>query len=115
MLDVHPSHHPTRTWGDFFIHIATIVIGLLIAIALEQTVEHLHHRHQATEMADKLRAESLENRRIVEFNIANCDQAISAIDQDMRTLENMKVFGERATSTLIPVPKTITYYPSDSA
>jgi hypothetical protein len=115
MLDVHPPRHPTRTWGDFFIHIATIVIGLLIAIALEQTVEHLHHRRQATEMAEKLRAESLANRRVVEFNIANCNQAISAIDQDMRTLENMKVFGEHATSALIPLPQTITYYPSDSA
>jgi hypothetical protein len=115
MLEVHPPHHPTRTWGDFFIHIATIVIGLLIAIALEQTVEHLHHRHQATEMAEKLRDESLANRRVVEFNIANCDQAISAIGQDMRTLENMKVFGEHAPSVLLPVPQTITYYPSDSA
>jgi hypothetical protein len=27
----------------------------------------------------------------------------------------MKVFGEHATSALIPIPKTITYYPSDSA
>jgi hypothetical protein len=115
MLDVHAPHETVHTWKDFFIHIATITIGLLIAISLEQTVEYLHHRHQATEMADKLRAESLANRRVVELNIANCDQAISAIDQDMRALENMKVFGEHATSALIPVPKTITYYPSDVA
>ena len=39
MLDVHPPHNPTHTWRDFFIHIATIVIGLLIAIGLEQSVE----------------------------------------------------------------------------
>ena len=45
MLDVHPPHHPATTWRDFFIHIATIVIGLIIAVALEQTVEHLHNRH----------------------------------------------------------------------
>ena len=32
MLDVHPPHHAANTWRDFFIHIATIVIGLLIAI-----------------------------------------------------------------------------------
>jgi hypothetical protein len=115
MLDVHPPHETVHTWKDFFIHIATITIGLLIAISLEQTVEYLHHRHQAKEMADKLRAESLANCRIVEFNIANCDQAINAIDQDMRTLENMKVFGEHVTSALIPIPQTITYYPSDSA
>jgi hypothetical protein len=115
MLDVHALHDRVHTWKDFFIHIATITIGLLIAIALEQTVEYLHHRHQANEMAEKLRAESLANRRAVEFNIANCDQAIRAIDQDMRTLKDMKVFGEQATSALIPIPQTMTLYLSDTA
>ena len=46
MLDVHPPHHPTHGWRDFFIHIATITVGLLIAVGLEQTVETLHQRHQ---------------------------------------------------------------------
>jgi len=41
MLDVHPPHEAIHTWKGFFIHIATIVIGLLIAIGLEQTVEVL--------------------------------------------------------------------------
>jgi hypothetical protein len=50
MLDVHPAHHAASTWRDFFIHIATIVIGLLIAIGLEQTVEHFHQRHQLQEL-----------------------------------------------------------------
>jgi hypothetical protein len=31
MLDVHAPHEPVHTWKSFFIHIATIVIGLLIA------------------------------------------------------------------------------------
>jgi hypothetical protein len=39
MLDVHPPHQAIHGWRDFFIHIATIVVGLLIAVALEQTVE----------------------------------------------------------------------------
>jgi hypothetical protein len=37
--EVHPSHPAIRTWRDFFVHITTIVIGLLIAIGLEQSVE----------------------------------------------------------------------------
>ena len=48
MLDVHP-HQAVHTWRDFLVHIATIVIGLLIAISLEQTVEFFHHRHQVEE------------------------------------------------------------------
>jgi hypothetical protein len=50
MLDVHPPEHTPHTWRDFFIHIATIVIGLLIAIGLEQTVEYIHHRHLRHEL-----------------------------------------------------------------
>jgi hypothetical protein len=46
MLDVHAPHESVRTWKDFLIHIATICVGLLIAVALEQTVEAVHHRHQ---------------------------------------------------------------------
>src|ERR1700733_10097267 len=46
MLDVHPPHHAASTWRDFFIHIITSVIGLLIAVGLEQAVEYLHQRHQ---------------------------------------------------------------------
>jgi len=57
MLDVHPPHHAANSWRDFFIHIATIVVGLLIAIALEQTVEAIHHRHQRNELIEQLDAE----------------------------------------------------------
>ncbi len=58
MLDVHPPHHAAHSWRDFFIHIATIVVGLLIAVGLEQTVEALHHRHQAAELREALHIES---------------------------------------------------------
>jgi hypothetical protein len=57
MLDVHPPHAPTHTWRDFLLHIATIVIGLLIAIGLEQSVEYLHHRRQLAETREALRIE----------------------------------------------------------
>jgi hypothetical protein len=62
MLDVHAPHEVLHTWKDFFIHIATIVVGLLIAIGLEQSVEYFHHRHQVAE----IRASLAEERRINE-------------------------------------------------
>ena len=58
MLDVHPAHHAASTWRDFFIHIITIVIGLLIAVGLEQTVEHFHHQHQLRELRQGLLADA---------------------------------------------------------
>jgi hypothetical protein len=57
MLDVHAPHQLVHTWKDFLIHIATIVVGLLIAIGLEQTVEHFHHKHQVAEVRDSLSVE----------------------------------------------------------
>jgi len=49
MLDVHPSPHAATSWREFFVHIATIVLGLLIAVGLEQTVLFLEHRHEIAE------------------------------------------------------------------
>ena len=66
MLDVHPPHHAANTWRDFFIHIATIVVGLLIAVGLEQSVEWMHHRHQRHEVQEELRAEAEQNIATIE-------------------------------------------------
>ena len=56
MLDVHTPHETTRTWKDFFIHVAIITIGLLIAIGLEQTVALVHHRHLNQQLEQQMRA-----------------------------------------------------------
>ncbi len=71
MLDVHPPHHPAHTWPDFFIHIATICVGLLIAIGLEQAVEWLHHRHQAEQIVAALQRESDANDQVNSQDLAN--------------------------------------------
>jgi hypothetical protein len=64
MLDVHAPHESTHTWKDFFIHIATIVIGLLIAVCLEQSVEAIHHRHQVHELRAQMREVFANNLRL---------------------------------------------------
>jgi len=69
MLDVHPPHHAANTWRDFLIHIATIVLGLLIAIGLEQTVEWMHHRHQLHQLEADLHTEGIRNLHIALDNI----------------------------------------------
>jgi hypothetical protein len=56
MLDVHAPHQLVHTRRDFFVHIATIVIGLLIAVGLEQSIEALHHRNQRSELEAEMHA-----------------------------------------------------------
>jgi len=66
MLDVHAPHQKVHTWKDFLIHIAAITIGLLIALALEATVEWRHHKHEAQEALARLAQEVVHNRLVLE-------------------------------------------------
>ena len=63
MLDVHPPPHAAHGWRDFFVHIATIVIGLLIALGLEQAAEGIHHRAQVREAREAIVQERSANQR----------------------------------------------------
>jgi hypothetical protein len=56
VLDVHAPHESVHSWRSFFIHIATIVIGLFIAVAIEQTVESIHHRSESKNLQEQMRA-----------------------------------------------------------
>ncbi|MGC2620068.1 MAG: hypothetical protein WA414_13575, partial [Acidobacteriaceae bacterium] len=69
MLDIHPAHHAATTWRDFLVHIATIVLGLLIAIGLEQSVELLHHRNQRLQLQEDLRNEAVQNLQVIDRDL----------------------------------------------
>ena len=90
-MDVHPPHQPLHTWRDFFIHIATIVVGLLIAIGLEQSVEWIHHRHLVHTAEENLREEAETNVQVLERDqhfLLTVHRAVSADLETLRILEN---------------------------
>jgi hypothetical protein len=62
MLDVHAPHHKLDSVREFVVHILTITVGLLIALGLEASVEHMHHRHQRREAEATIRREIQQNR-----------------------------------------------------
>ncbi len=70
MLDVHAPHESIQTWKSFLTHIAAIVIGLLIAVSLEQSVEFFHHRHQRHELDAALQRDGEANRGYINDDIA---------------------------------------------
>jgi hypothetical protein len=86
MLDVHAPHEPINTWKGFVLHIATIVIGLLIAVTLEQTVEYLHHRHEVREAREALAAEHAENIRRYHDNVRDHLLRLANQSNDQRVL-----------------------------
>ncbi len=87
MLDVHPPHSPTHTWRDFFIHIATICVGLLIAVGLEQSVEALHHRHQREYLEHQMYVESVQNLDLVNAQIRFAAQRRDYLNACVRALQ----------------------------
>ena len=63
MLDVHPPHGKMHGVGDFFLHLFTITIGLLIALGLENLAER-HQKHELREQAEaNLRTEIHDNQK----------------------------------------------------
>jgi len=68
-MDVHPPHAGIHSWKDFWIHLGTITVGLLIAISLEQSVEWLHRVHERHVLQGELREEGNENVRAVQVDI----------------------------------------------
>jgi hypothetical protein len=73
MLDVHPLQRAPHTWREFLLHIATISVGLLIAIGLEQSVEFVHRNHERNRLRNDLRIEGLINRERIDAAIQNLD------------------------------------------
>lgn len=65
MIDVHPPEHGIHGTRDFFLHLFTITIGLLIALGLEAGAEAIHHRHQRIEAETTIRQELTENRETI--------------------------------------------------
>ena len=86
MLDVHPAHHAASTWRDFFIHIATIVLGLIIAVGLEQTVEYVHHRHQARDARTNILDEVRVNLDILQDNQKDLTESQQQLAQNLDLL-----------------------------
>lgn len=96
-MEVHAPEHPIHTWRDFFIHIATITIGLLIALALEQTVEAIHHRHIVLVTRENIRREMERNEKNTQENLAKLSheaQVMTANVEKARLLrDNPKAMG----------------------
>jgi hypothetical protein len=90
MLDVHPAHHAASTWRDFFIHIATIVLGLLIAIGLEQTVERIHQHYQLRETREALEQERKANEKAWADNEYDWRRTFVELKNNLTVLEYIR-------------------------
>ncbi|HXE07250.1 MAG TPA: hypothetical protein VN612_05100 [Acidobacteriaceae bacterium] len=90
MIDIHPPQHGALTRRDFFIHLSTVILGILIAIGLEQTVEYLHHRYLAAEATKALSQERKQNEAANDFNIFATQHHERDLQHDLAMLDAVR-------------------------
>ena len=86
MLDVHPPHEPVHSWREFLLHIATITIGLFIALMLEAAVEGLHHRHIVREARETIRHEVEQNHALAVDDLRFLQEDIDRMQSNLVTI-----------------------------
>lgn len=70
-MHIHTPSEEIYSWPQFFIHLAVIVLGLLLAVAIEQMVERLRHGHVRQEIEAQTREVLESNEKQVTSGVAD--------------------------------------------
>jgi hypothetical protein len=90
MIDVHAPHESVHSWKDFFLHIAIITIGLLIAIGLEQAVVYIEHCHEVAATREALRIEREINANRFAVETEELHRYVPMLKTDLAIFEYLK-------------------------
>jgi len=71
-LDIHAPDHPILSLKEFFVHIAVVTVGILIALSLEGVREIVHDRRLVRETRENFHAE-------LSYDLAHDDHEYSAV------------------------------------
>jgi hypothetical protein len=89
-LDVHAPHHSIGGWKDFFVHLLTITVGLLIAVGIEGCVE-LHREHKLVgEARETMREEIQHNSKEMKDAVGKLDQQSAIMKKNIETLTRIQ-------------------------
>jgi len=89
VLDVHAPHEPIYGWREFFIHLATITIGLLIALSLEGCVELWHHRSLVHEAEASMQIEIEANARELRGALDDVRKEQDSLKKDIAVMKKI--------------------------
>jgi len=87
MIDVHAPEHRISGGRDFFLHLFTITVGLLIALGLENAAEAWHHRHQRQEAEQTIQRELVYNKKHLIETAFVLQQEMESLTKAMAYLE----------------------------
>jgi hypothetical protein len=89
-MEVHPPHEPIHTWRQFFLHLFTITVGLLIALGLEAAAEAIHHRHLLHQAERDLRKEMVDNHEHLFKDERQLKVATQQFTDNLRLLDALR-------------------------
>jgi hypothetical protein len=89
VLEVHPPNEPVHSWRDFFLHLATITIGLLIALSLEGCVELWHHRSLVHEAEASMQIEIDANARELQGALDDVRKEQDFLKKDIEVMKTV--------------------------
>ena len=98
MSDIQPVREVPHRWRDFLVQIAAIVIGLLLALALDRIVGYFHERNQLAQARRDLRLEIEQNRRVWTKNVAEAERIQKELETDISVIQALQ-------SNTVPVAK----------
>lgn len=97
-MDIELPEKPIHSVKDFFIHIFTITVGILIALGLEQAVEAYHHR----QLADEARANIITELRDNKHNLDSVRNGIPKVLKEPQ--ETLKLVNQALAHSLTKTP-----------
>ena len=90
VIDIHPPHQAAHSWRDIFVHLATITVGLFIALSLEGCVEWQHHRHLVHEARENIRSEMQDNQKELKGALDVIHKEQAEVKSDIEALKQLK-------------------------
>jgi hypothetical protein len=84
-VHIHKPKAP-KGLGEFLSEIAIIVLGILIALAAEQTIDGLEWAHRVHDAEDAMRTELAQNNRDAYYRLATRPCALAKLDEIQATL-----------------------------
>jgi hypothetical protein len=114
MIDIHPPHHSATTRREFFVHLCIVILGILIAIGLEQTVEVIHHAQERRALIENFHHECADNLKVFELDLRLVHQNIAWEQSSLAALRNARPEGGTITVTMPSGPNGGMHAPSRS-
>jgi hypothetical protein len=100
-MEIHPPHGAIHTKKDFFIHLLTIITGILIALGLEAGITWGHHRSLVRDARANLASEIRANQETI-------DNALKEIPGRKKGLEEI-IYAMKDLEAGKPGPKDLNY------